>query len=402
MNPVTAIRLAFGAIFVGGYLVFQLGIAGQMSQVSKALSGEQAVFEGGSFSETKGLPNKVGWVGEKMNGMLNIGMRNKGQEVKALMNPDLYNEDRTLSFDMLVTLDDVLREGENAPPAELEQLMVEARAGDLVMDECARSYIGSLVRGCALMQAETERVYLTINGETFSKPPEDLDSAAVWQIKAKLAFLPTILPGDTSDKAGWAIESSFRGGRATSLTVDNTVAARAQARKDLLMAAKLECEAVRDTYGTCVLNSLRTTEKVTQIRGKKGEPDAYKAVVQVDPSFYWLRAPTIPEDNTAIEMAMATNPALPVMGKYFPPTARSPKLFIEHNQRKERAEEQARRKAEKLEKARLAAIAEANGEPVPEPAEKPKLKGGNALNGGSNKFGGGALNSGGVKFKSVD
>jgi len=403
MNPVTAIRLAFGAIFIGGYLVFQLGLFGQISQVTRTLSGEQAVFESGSISEAKGLPGKVGWVGEKMNGMLNLGTRSAAQEVKALMNPDLYNADRTLTFQMIVSLDDVLRDGETAPPQELEQIMVEARAGDLVMRECADVYIGDLFRGCALIGANTERVYVSAHGETFHKPSQDIHTAPMWRIEAELAFLPAILPGNTSDKAGWAIEAlRGHGHQQTALTVENTAQARATARADLLQAAKLTCEKIRDTYGTCVLYNLAIKDDVKTQPGHKDEPDTYIAEVAVRPSLYWLRAPTIPEDNTAIEMAMATNPALPVLGKYFPPQARSPKLGIEHNARKERAEERSRREAEKLERARQQALSDVNDDQDQTSPSEPILNNGTARNGTSRTFSGGALNSGGVVFKSVD
>lgn len=410
MNPVTAIRLAFGAVVVGVYMLIQLGVFGHVAKVEQAINGAEAVYGGPPASEAKGLTGKIGWVGQKMNGILGVGMRDDADRARTAMNPDLYSTEREIRFDFTLPLDAFLLPGETPPTRAMEPVLVSARAGEVAMQRCASELIGDLIRGCALAGLTVDRVLKDGFGDIHSKPPrttsrsqpELSDLTEVWKISVELAYLPTFLPGSASDKAGWAVERPFEG-IAPSAKVENTPQAIAQARRDVMQAVRMSCEHIRDTQGICALSNITLREDLDTRTGL--------ITVEARAGFYWLRPPTVPEENTVIQVAMASNPALPVMGRYRLPDARPGKLAIEHTARKDRAEARARFEAERLEAARQRALGEEAQAAEPRQAPKPPssalnggkpLNGGGALNGGSGLNGGGGLNGGNIRFKSVE
>lgn len=152
--------LAGFVIFGLPMLALNLGALSNAARFERALSGETDVPEA---VENAGKPVLDAW-----------GTFREGREIEALFVPDTFTRRRAIEFEEKVSITDLLREGEPAPPPDFERLWVLARAPQYVRDRECPVVLETFGRACAVSTASAE----------------ETDEPGIWTVKAIVGYLP--------------------------------------------------------------------------------------------------------------------------------------------------------------------------------------------------------------------
>lgn len=225
-----AIRLVLAAPFI--YLTwwgFQMSsYTHQMQNVN-----EQALLGEGGISEIPAMPDSP------------FSFLTKGLDRKRSVSETGLNNNRVITVDEIMSIVDVLRDGEDIPDPAFHTLYMTARAPAHMIRYCEEA-LGTLAQRCGLLRTE-------------AKPRKD----GSFGVSARIAYAPTYTVGQTD----------IIGGEFVSTRVDLTpqertdLPTRSGEQRAFYTAIALQaCDALRDTYGSCVIEDMSFEDRTLRER----------------------------------------------------------------------------------------------------------------------------------------
>ena len=191
-----------------------------------------------------GPPGPLGDIGLSFYDM--VEGHKERRKADAIFDPNTPTQHRRLSWNVHLTVDDVLKPGETRPDPELEPLYLLARAPALAMEVCT-DMLGDMAKGCGFAGAEI-------------KP----NRAGMHKLELKIGFLPADPVGDTSHIATASLETEIlslaeRVHDRQAVAPEDRAAVRAAFRQ----LARDDCAALREKVGSCVITALHINERPT-------------------------------------------------------------------------------------------------------------------------------------------
>ena len=146
------------------------------------------------------------------------------------------NGDRVVIVSEYLGIEDVLKPGETAPDPAFDELYVTARAPAYMIERCDE-VLDTLATRCGLIKTKVETQK---NGE--------------FRVTARLAYIPAYEIGPTDELGAEFVHTRLEGERAYGVnlpaqTADNRIAALDRSRRG--------CDALRETYKSCVVAFVR-------------------------------------------------------------------------------------------------------------------------------------------------
>ncbi|MEL7025937.1 MAG: hypothetical protein AAGO57_01740, partial [Pseudomonadota bacterium] len=136
-----AVALAGFVLFGIPMLLLNLGALGMQAKFENAINGRSAV------------PDPIANAGDSV--LTAWGNFVEGQEIQALF-ADRFTRRRAIQFSELVTIEDVLAEGEEHPGREFEELWLLARAPQRAMEQECPVVLDTIGRSCAVSTASVK------------------------------------------------------------------------------------------------------------------------------------------------------------------------------------------------------------------------------------------------------
>lgn len=215
----------FGAVIIGiPMLLLNLGVLGRMAQVERAINGETAV------------PDTIANAGIGVDNM--FGRFVEGQEINVLFDPDALARARHVIHKDVVTIEDMLADGEARPEPQFEQLWVVARANQRAMDECD-ALLATIAKTCGV-----------------SKSSVDAEDDGTFEIESMLSYTPSYYLGEIDVDGPRDLYTQRIKLPADRDAQQIPISAIPERRKELYAAAQQACRELRRTTQNCVISKI--------------------------------------------------------------------------------------------------------------------------------------------------
>lgn len=206
-------------------LAVNLGALGMQARMEKLINGQSHV------------PDPVADAGDVVLDLW--GDFKEGREIDALFVADRFTRKRSIEYREIVSINDMLGEGEKAPAPEFEELWVLARAPQRVLERECPVALETIARSCAVSTAKVEA-----------------RKDGTYEIEAVVGYLPDNDLGSTEVEGPRALYRAYmqlpgRGG------ISVRPEASDAAKRSLYLEIEHACDKMRETRGNCVIADLR-------------------------------------------------------------------------------------------------------------------------------------------------